>query len=191
MNSTLATEVPTQPDENRPHLPPLETAPNDRMRHVPSIEWMIRKIDVDVRKRLEHMLLPVGSLEKDDPRRAPIEAAVQHVATALDRLGESAKHSRPVHPPSDPVQRVNASLTQAVRSLRSVDADLFGRRFPYNVFEKSRSEPVYGALLGVLSATAELMPLIRSVDSRLDERLMEGLVVLENPVDERMLRPIA
>ena len=64
MNSILATEVTPQPDEKPAALPPLEAwATNERMRHIPSLEWMIRKIDVDVRKRLEILLSPVGSLE--------------------------------------------------------------------------------------------------------------------------------
>ena len=192
MNSILATEVTPQPEEKPAALPPLEAwATNERMRHIPSLEWMIRKIDVDVRKRLEILLSPVGSLENGDPRRPPIEEEGRHIVRALDRLAEIAKHSRPSHQPADLTQRVQSSLNHAVANLRVVDAHLFGRRFPYNAFERSKSEPIYGALLTVLTATDRLIPLIRQIDARLDERLLDGLVVLQNPVDERMLRPIA
>ena len=192
MDSTLATEVTAQPGEKPAALPPLETlVTNDRMRHIPGIEWMIRKTDVDLRKRLETLLSPIGSMENDDPRRPPIEAEVKRIVQALDRLAEIAKHSRPTHHPTDLTQRVNASLANAVANLRAVDGNVVGRRIPYNVFERSKSEPLYGALLAVISATYRLVPLIRQVDARLDERLMDGLVVLQNPVDERMLRPIA
>ena len=184
MNSMLATEVTTAPTA-------LETwSANERMRHIPSVEWMIRKIDVDVRKRVDHLL---GSFtaSADDAHRAPIEDGFRILVRALDRLAEVAKHSRATQQSHDTPQRVHAALQHTVENLHSLDADVIGRRFPFHTGERSKAEPLYGALLGVLEATNRLVPLVRAIDPGLDERLLEGLVVLQNPVDERMLRPIA
>ena len=184
MNSMLATEVTTAPTA-------LETwSANERMRHIPSVEWMLRKIDVDVRRRVDHLL---GSFRSpmDEARRAPIEDGFRLLVRALDRLAEVAKHSRTTQQSHDTAQRVHAALQHTVENLRSLDADLIGRRFPFHTSERSKAEPLYGALLAVLDAVSRLVPLVRAVDPGLDERLLEGLVVLQNPVDERMLRPIA
>lgn len=185
MNSTLATEVAPQPAA-------LETwAANERMRHIPTVEWMIRKTDVDLRRRLDRILTPFGSLQHDDPHRARIEEQLRILCRAFERVADVAKHSRQAQQGGDIAQRVRLALNHAVENLRTADADLIGRRFPFHTGERSKAEPLYGALLTAISAMNRLVPLVRQIDLDLDERLLEGLVVLENPVDERMLRPIA
>ena len=76
-------------------------------------------------------------------------------------------------------------------NLGTVDAGTFGRRFPFHTFERSKGEPLYGALLVTIRCVERLVEQIRVVDQGVDERLLSGLVTLSNPVDERMLRPIA
>ena len=184
MNSMLATEVTTAPTA-------LETwSANERMRHIPSLEWMIRKVDVDVRRRVD-LLLGSFTSPGNEPHRAALDEGFRNLVRGLDRLAEVARHSRTTQQSHDTSQRVHAALQHAVENLRSLDADLIGRRFPFHTSERSKAEPLYGALLAVLDAVGRLVPLVRAVDPGLDERLLEGLVVLQNPVDERMLRPIA
>lgn len=165
---------------------------NERMRHIPGVEWMVTKIDVDVRKRIGKLLDPFLSLRSDDPRSAAIEGEFRNLCKALDRLADVARHSRHGNgQQSDVAHRVETALEHAVAGLRSLDGNLIGRRFPFQTFERSKAEPLYAALLVVLQVVDRIVPLARDIDRGLDERLMDGLVVLQNPVDERMLRPIA
>lgn len=161
------------------------------MRHVPSIEWIVWKLDHDVRGRLGKLMTSFSALSSDDARRGPIETELRNVCRAVDRLAEAAKHTRANGFPSELSNRIQWSLDHAVANLKNVDPTTFGRRYPFHLFERSRSEPLYGALLTVLSAVDRTLPLARAADPSLDERLMAGLVVLENPVDNRMLKPIA
>lgn len=184
MDSTLATEAP------KSSL--LESwEGNERMRHVPTVDWMIRKIDVDARARIEKSMTPILGIPSEDPRRQRAEEELKAVCKALDRLAEVARHGHQGGWQGDLPHRIEAALDHAVENLRSLDADLIGRRYPFQTFERSKSEPLYAALLVVLRVVERLIPLARAIEPDLDERLMEGLVVLENPVDERMLNPIA
>lgn len=194
MDSMLATEaVPEQPAEKQPARPALETwAQNERMRHVPGVEWMIRKLDGELRRKVEKLLAPVQVLPANDPLRATIERELRALCAALDRVAGVAKHTRQNgHAPGDLSSRVGWAISHAVTNLRTVDPELFGRRFPFHTFERSKAEPLYGAFLTVIQIIDRIVALVRAVDLGLDERLLEGLVVLENPVDERMLKPIA
>ena len=186
MEQQLATEATVVPTAV------LETpAGNERMRHVPSIEWIVWKLDQDVRARLGKFMTSFTGLSSDDAHRGPVEAELRNVCKAIDRLAEAAKHSRGNGVPSELSNRIQWSLDHAVANLKNVDPTTFGRRYPFHYFEKSRSEPLYGALLAVLSAMDRALPVVRAADPSLDERLMAGLVVLANPVDDRMLKPIA
>jgi hypothetical protein len=192
MNNMLTTDPTVDPAPKAPPLPPLETAAaNPRMRHIPALEWIIRKIDVDVRARIGKLTPAFTSLGADNPHKAAIDAQMRQVSRTLDRLAETARHGRGNGAPSEPVAHLQWSLEHALAALKSLDANLFGRRNPYHVFEKSRGELLWGAALSVLFGVEQLVPLVRAVDPGLDERLLEGLVVLQNPVDERMLKPIA
>jgi hypothetical protein len=194
MDSILATEPVPETPGKQPAVSALETwSHNERMRHVPGIEWMAWKLDVDIRHRVEKLIAPVLALDGNDPRRAGIEEEFKTLYRALERFADVAKHVRNNghHVPADLGGKIGAAISHAVTSARSNDADLIGRRFPFHTFERSKAEPLYAALLVVLSVIERIVPLVRDVDARLDERLLDGLVVLQNPVDDRMLRPIA
>jgi hypothetical protein len=199
MDSVLATEPTETPEEKPAQEPkpvaapalPLETwEANPRMRHIPSVEWMIRKIDVDLRTRVEKSLTPILGLSSDDPRRVRTDEELRNLCKALDRLSEVARHGRH-NGHGDLPHRIEAAFDDAVENLRSLDAGVIGRRFPFHTGERSKSEPLYGALLAVMKLVDRIIPLARDIEPDIDERLLEGLVVLENPVDERMLQPIA
>lgn len=192
MNSMLANDATTETVEKRAPLPPLETwAGNDRMRHVPPVDWMIRKVDQDLRKRLAKLTTVFAGLASADPRHAAVESELRALCRSIECLADAAKPSRHTQGASDLPSRIDALLTHAVSSLRSLEPTSFGRRYPSHTGERSKSEPVYAALLTVITRVEHLVPLMRAIDAGIDERLLEGLVVLENPVDDRMLRPIA
>lgn len=198
MEQQLATESHTESEVvpvTKPASPsPLETwASNERMRHVPHVDWLAWKVDVDLRGRIDKLLWAFESAPADAPARALMDGDLRSLIRALDRLADVARHAaRGVNGHyNDPRHRVTAALNNAVSSLRSLDASLVGRRFPFHTFERSKSEPLYGALLMALDYTNRLTSHARLVDLDLDERLLSGLVTLQNPVDDRMLKPIA
>lgn len=172
-------------DANVPASTPasLETSPkNDRMRHVPRLDWMIQKLDGDLRRRIGLLTVPFLSLPQDDPRHLAIEQELRGLCRALDRLSDLARHGRPAQAPQELVARVLWALDHAIASLRSLDGETFGQRHPFHLFERSRAEPTYAALLLVIAHVDRLLPLIRPLDARIDEHLLTGLVQLERPL---------
>ena len=192
MNGILATEpAPAATDEKRSTLPPLETwAANERMRHVPTPEWMARKIETDLRRRVEILMPVFVSLPGADPRHAQFEADLRALCRSLERLADAAKPTARQNGHDLP-QRIDALLTVAATNVRSLETTPMGRRNPYHSFDRSKAEPLYAALLSVFCHIDRVITLARAIDPGIDERLLEGLVVLQNPVDDRMLRPIA
>lgn len=196
MEQQLATESKPETEEAtvlKPSTPSrLESwAANERMRHVPSVDWLIWKVDVDLRARLDKLLSSFESAPIDAPQRAHMDADLRALCRALDRLADVARHSRINGQTGELRQRVVLALNTAVNNLKTLDASLVGRRFPFQTFERSKSEPLYGALLMALDYMQRLISHARIVDLNLDERLLAGLVTLQNPVDDRMLKPIA
>jgi len=187
MNSMLATdtnEKPVEPQALAPApLPPLETqAHNDPMGHIPTVDWMVGKLGGDILRRVDLLLEVFHAMPHDDPRHAGVEGPLRLLCRSLDRLAEAARHGRANHPPHEIGAHIHWSLEHAVANLRALDPATFGRREPYHHFDRSRAEPVYGALLAVLAAIERTIEIARVVDPSLDERLYAHLVNLETPM---------
>lgn len=179
----LATEPTTPSPENRPHPPLLEQwAQNDRMRHVPRLEWIIQKLDHDLRRRVEKLLIPFSDVAASDPRFSALELEFRALCRSLDRVASIAGRGRGGHAPNDLISRVRWSLDHAVQNLTGADADTFGRRFPMQTFERSNAEPLWGAVLTTIQHVQQLVPLIREIEPDIDERMYEGLVNLNEPM---------
>ncbi|HEX6087710.1 MAG TPA: hypothetical protein VF266_24470 [Thermoanaerobaculia bacterium] len=180
----LATEEQTAPGHDpapRPTL--LEQWPrNERMRHVPSLQWIVQKLDQDVRRRLEKLLVPFSDVHASDPRHARLEHEFRAVCRSLDRVAAVAGRHRGGHAPNDVASKVRWSLDHAIQNLNAADAETFGRRFPMQTFERSNAEPLWGATLAVLQHLQNLVPLIREIEPDIDERMYEGLVNLVEPL---------
>lgn len=155
---------------------------NERMRHVPSLQWIIQKLDQDVRRRLEKLLVPYSDVASADPRHAPLESELRALCRSLDRVADVARRGRNGHAPNEISARVRWTLDHAVQNLTAADAETFGRRFPFHTFERSNAEPLWGAVLGVLQHLQNLVPLIREIEPDIDERMYEGLVNLIEPL---------
>jgi hypothetical protein len=188
MTSMLATESAEKP----PARTLLETwGKNERMRHVPPVEWIVRKLDVDLRRRIDLASAVFTAMSVADPRRAKMESELRALCRAIDRLSDAGKHTRTPndqHPPSDLGGRVSSAVTHAVSNLNSLDPNLFGRRYPFQTFERSRAEPVMAALLVVICVLTRVASLAREIDPSVDERVLAGLVTLQQPLREQ---PIA
>lgn len=181
----LATEEQsTTAPERTARLSPLEThANNERMRHIPSIPWMIQKLDGDLRRRIQCLWLPYSDLHASDPHHAPIEAELRALVRSLERVCHVARrHHANLHPPSDLGSRLPWTISQAVAGLTSADTDTFGKRFPSHTGERSNSEPLWAAMLAVIQHVQQLVDMVREIDPDIDERIYEGLVQLREPL---------
>lgn len=181
----LATEEESSPTAARAAaLPPLEThAHNERMRHIPSIPWMIQKLDGDIRRKVERLWLPYSDLAASDPRHPVIEAELRALVRSLERVCHVARrHHANLHPPAELGSRLNWTISQAISSLTSADNDTAGKRFPSHTGERSNSEPLWAAMLSVIQHVHNLIPLVREIEPDIDERMYEGLVQLTEPL---------
>ncbi|HEV7240387.1 MAG TPA: hypothetical protein VGQ36_14195 [Thermoanaerobaculia bacterium] len=180
----LATEEPTAPSQDpapRPSL--LEQWPqNERMRHIPPIPWIIQKLDHDVRRRIERLLVPYSDVASNDLRHGALDVELRALCRSLDRVAFVSGRGRHGHAPNDLPSKVRWSLDHAIGNLSAMDADTFGRRYPMQTFERSNAEPLWGALLGVIQHLQKLVPLIREIEPEIDERMYEGLVNLIEPM---------
>ena len=187
MTVTAATEV---APSSTPAKTLLETwGKNERMRHIPPVEWITRKLDHDLRRRIEIAASAFDRLESHDALRGAIEHEFTALCRALDRLGDTARHSRAAtpHAGSDLHSRVRESVNHAVANVNAVDPNLMGRRYPFQTFERSKAEPLFGALLVVIQAVNRVIAAVRASDPDLDERLLEGLVTLQTPLPQQRL----
>ena len=80
--------------------------------------------------------------------------------------------------------RISWTIGQAAGALHSLDSTLFGRRYPFQTFERSKGEALYGALLVIIDHLNRVTPLIRDVGPNIDAHLYEDLVRLEEPMRE-------
>src|SRR6185369_17822565 len=80
------------PPEKKPLME--SWAANERMRHIPPAGWMLQKLDVDLRRRIDLLLVPITALSQDDPRRAASEPLLRSLCHALDRVAEVARQGR-------------------------------------------------------------------------------------------------
>jgi hypothetical protein len=164
--------------------PLLETwQQNEVMRHIPSAPWMLQKLDRDVRRRIDSLWVPFSDLAASDPRHGPLEAEFRALARWLDRVAEVARRGRSSgHPPNDLGPRVQWSLSQAVGALAAVDAYTFGKRLPFQTFERSNAESLWAAVLSVVQHVQRIVPMVREIEPEIDERMLEGLVNLTEPL---------
>lgn len=182
MTSTVATEIPQTPASAKPFL---ETwGKNERMRHIPPAQWITRKVDEDLRRRIEIVCSSFERLSASDERRPAAEQALSAISRSMERIADLAKQGRAAnqHGGGDLVMRVRESVQHAVANLNTVDENLFGRRYPSQTFERSKAEPLVGALLAAIDALHRVCDILRNADPSLDERLLEGLVTLEQPL---------
>jgi hypothetical protein len=159
------------------------------MRHLPPASWIVRKVDVDLRGRIDIVCASFDRLELDNTRRVEAEHALTAVCRTLDRLADVAKHGRtPSHGSAGLTSKVHDAMQHAVANLKTLDESLFGRRYPFQTSERSKAEPLVGCLLAVIDAIRRVVAILRELDPGLDERLLDGLVTLQEPL---RLQPIA
>jgi hypothetical protein len=184
---TLATEQPDTPapEPEHPHEHAAfgeQWASNERMRHIPPLPWLAQKLDGDLRRRVELLL----NLYSGQPE---LEKEFRGLCRCIDRIADVAKRTRGVqhHPPTEVPARLRWAINHTVSVLNAADGDTFGRRFPFQTFERSNAEPLWAAMLSAIHHLHRLTDLVRAVDPGIDERIYEGLVTLQLLLDPRPL----
>src|SRR5689334_9536649 len=99
----LATEEQTVPSHDPAPRPGLleNWSENERMRHVPPISWVVQKLDQDLRRRIEKLLVPWSDVASNDPRHAALDTELRALCRSLDRIAYVAGRGRGGHPPND------------------------------------------------------------------------------------------
>lgn len=160
-----------------------EWSGNERLRHIPSREWLVRKLDVDLRRRIEGLHAAFAAAPHEHPVREPLEVEFRALCRALERVCEIPRRFRGgLHPPADPGSRLSWTISQAVNSLSSLGPETFGRRYPFQTFERSNAEPLWGAMLSVIDRVRRILDLVRQIDPGIDELMLEDLVELREPM---------
>ena len=153
------------------------------MRHIPPLEWIVQKIDSDLRRRIEKLWLPYSDLPASDPRHPRLEAEFRALCRSFDRVADlGRRHRGSHHPPNDLGSRIGWSISQAVTALQAVDPATFGKRIPFHAFERSTGEPLWAAVLAAIQHVQTLTGLVRDIEPEIDETLYEGLVQLREPL---------
>src|ERR1051326_2516923 len=201
---TLATEPPDLPDapateehvqehvqehvEEHVHVSPHERwAENERMRHIPQLSWIIPKLDSDLRRRIDLLWSACANVSPEHPLHNAIDHEFRGLSRSIERVGDVARRARSNHhhPPAETGARLRWTLNHTISMLNSVDSATFGRRFPFQTFERSNAEPLWAAMLAVIEHVHRLTDLARPIDPSIDERIYEGLVTLQTPLDAR------
>src|SRR5437773_2181573 len=106
MDSMVATEALETPEKPAAHSL-LETwGKNERMRHIPSAEWMTWKLDSDLRHRIDRLLAPFTALPQDDPRHGPADTELRALCRAIERFADTVRHNRGGHAPQELGNRI-------------------------------------------------------------------------------------
>jgi hypothetical protein len=161
------------------------------MRHIPTLDWMVQKLERGLHDRLELMISALQGHEADEMLHAEIGGCLRAIGRSFEKVCDTIRPSRHHADSHDPVAFVRSTLVAAVNSLRSVDPTTFGRREPFHHFDRSKSECIHGAVLNAIVHVNRLIDLVRKVDSTIDDRLWAHLVNLGHPLNDEVKRPIA
>lgn len=140
------------------------TDPKRVMRHIPTPQELIRRVDVLLRKRATVALEVLHTAEMTPEVRRAAEDRVTAATVWLDRAGDLAK-PRPVHTPSAPSARILAALDKLVELLRSIDTATWAVCAPSNRFDSSRWEPLWQAVLAAGYSLDQALDILLEVDS--------------------------
>jgi hypothetical protein len=166
-------------------VPMEDTATTDQMRHIPSLETVIRKVDEEFRRQIDlYYQSAFGSAHDDRELEHEIESRLRTFTRSLIRLAAAA--GRSITPQERDHLRValETALNESVGALRSIDVNLYGRRQPFNRFERSRWERIFSGYLEANCRLAELLPLIEKLDADVRMKLMDQRSPREMPLLE-------
>lgn len=150
----------------------------DKMRHLPSLEKLITRIDEGFRQRVDlYYQSAFGTAHEDRDLEHQIEKQLRKFVQALVELSAAAGKRIQNHEQDHLRVALENVLNQTLGTLRSIDSDLFGRRQPFNRFPRSRWEPIVSCYLAARCTLDEMLPLVKTLDPDATMKLLE----LESP----------
>ena len=161
------------------------------MRHVPPVEWTRGKLS-DYEARAGKLLGAVQQFSGSAPREAALrcETELLSLARSVERFTTVAGKS-PHTGGHDPKARVERAFHEAHAALRTADEARLTRRRHYTEVTRSPGELLWAALLVIGDHLTRATVAVSALDPDIYERLLEGLVVKEHPVNSETLQPIA
>jgi len=138
-------------------MPIEQFGTTERMRHIPPIEDLIRRLDLEVRKTIR-AVFERGSSEKPEISAA-VDAHLKRLCRSIERVVEIARHGKPMGSPhnADIRSKIESATANAVGALSALDRLHFTQRTPFNLFDRSRGEMLHSAVLIVIKQTRDLV----------------------------------
>jgi len=146
----------------------------EEMRHVPPLEFLLDRVSGELRFRVDTLLNAV--MQRASSLPTPIEEELRSLIRWLDRLGDVLRHHRTNGHESDLRVRIDRAFQNATQALSSVDRSLFRRRSPFHLFERSRGEQAFAAILAAFRSTDRLTALVGELDPDIRLKLMEKML---------------
>lgn len=165
----------------------------ERMRHVPPIEYLTYKIDVDYRARTDKLIRAFDGVRERlsaDEQQA-VASDLLGLARSLERMCDLLRGGRATHHPEEIRPRLESAFANATQAILSVNPQSFQLRVPENQFERSLGEQAFGAFLVITDHVKRATETVASVAPGVWETLLSGTVQQEHPVNEETLQPIA
>lgn len=166
----------------------------EEMRHIPSLQLLIDKLDREVRGRIETLYASCfeSATALDSATVNQLETRFRQICRWLERLGEQARGRRPhLNHDLNLRSRVRSTLGFAIESLSALEATQFRRRQPFHCFERSRAECIYGAFMVMNCELDRLTVLATAIDPDLSMKLSEPPYELPPPRTEEFVATTA
>ncbi|MDX1583491.1 MAG: hypothetical protein R3338_07825 [Thermoanaerobaculia bacterium] len=150
----------------------------DRMRHIPSLDYLISYVDQRFRQRADlYYQSAFGTAHEDRDLEHEIEQQLRSFIGALVDISVAAGKPAKSHKQDHLRVALESVLDETVDALRSIEPEQFGRRAPADQFDRSRAEPIFSRFLAATSRLNDLLPMVRDLDPDAPMKLLE----LESP----------
>ncbi|HEY5609904.1 MAG TPA: hypothetical protein VIL97_01750, partial [Thermoanaerobaculia bacterium] len=143
----------------------------EEMRHVPPLDFLLDHVSGELRFRVDTLFN--AALQRSNSLPPPIDEGFRSMIRWLDRLSDVLRHHRPNGPEGDLRARIDRAFQNATHALSSADRNLFRRRSPFHLFERSRGEQAFAAMLAAFRSTDRLVSLVADIDPDIRLKLME------------------
>lgn len=156
---------------------------NEEMRQVLRVDFLIRKLELDLQPRGRVLVEALASLPSEihDNNEHALRAAKRLRSAAQCLLAGAAaiRHRQSAHTPEGDVTDVafNGAVRQLLDALNSVDKTAFRKREPFHHFVRSEGESVFTCLAGAASSLEEATEALGRVVPDLYERIDPKLLI--------------
>jgi hypothetical protein len=153
------------------------SAMTEEMRHIPSLERLVRLLDREIRPTLRLLLETAAdpAAIEDASLREILERELRSICKRIECVAELARTrpEAPQKPPRDLRDAIERALDRALAALSALDAGSFRRRTPSHHFDRSKGEPVTSAVAAVQGSVERLVSEMVVADPSLTARLRQ------------------